>query len=66
VHVICDNASPHKTTATGRSLVAHPRFQLHLTRPTAPDDPTPAINLAAEATVATRLPGLLQEQVANR
>jgi transposase len=31
VHVICDNSSTHKTPAIQRWLVAHPRFQLHLT-----------------------------------
>jgi transposase len=31
VHVICDNSSAHKTLAIRRWLVAHPRFQVHLT-----------------------------------
>jgi transposase len=31
VHVICDNASTHKTPAIRRWLVAHPRFQVHFT-----------------------------------
>ena len=31
VHVICDNSSTHKTPASQRWLVAHPRFQLHFT-----------------------------------
>src|SRR6266536_2425325 len=31
VHVICDNASTHKTPAIRRWLVAHPRVHLHFT-----------------------------------
>jgi transposase len=31
VHVICDNASTHKTPAIQRWLVAHPRVHLHFT-----------------------------------
>jgi transposase len=31
VHLICDNASTHKTPAIGRWLVRHPRVQLHFT-----------------------------------
>src|SRR5215212_3497045 len=31
VQVICDNSSTHKTPAIQRWLVAHPRFQLHVT-----------------------------------
>jgi transposase len=31
VHVICDNASTHKTPAIKKWLLAHPRFVLHFT-----------------------------------
>jgi hypothetical protein len=35
VHLIVDNSSTHKTPAIGRWLVAHPRFHVHFTPPTA-------------------------------
>jgi transposase len=31
VHVILDNASPHRSAATGRWLARHPRFHFHFT-----------------------------------
>ncbi len=31
VHLICDNASTHKTPAIQRWLIAHPRFHVHFT-----------------------------------
>jgi transposase len=31
VHVVCDNSSTHKTPASQRWLLAHPRFHLHFT-----------------------------------
>jgi transposase len=35
LHLICDNYGTHKTPEIKRWLLRHPRFQLHLTRPTA-------------------------------
>src|SRR6266516_6061956 len=33
LHLVCDNASTHKTPAIQRWLLAHPRFHLHFTPP---------------------------------
>jgi hypothetical protein len=36
VHVICDNLSAHKAPVVQKRLLAHPRVQLHFTRPAPP------------------------------
>ncbi|CAM5732607.1 IS630 family transposase [Streptomyces hirsutus] len=36
VHLICDNASTHKTPAIQRWLAAHPRFHVHFTPTSTP------------------------------